>query len=133
MATPSPAAIATPPVPVQEPNTFDQALDQRRRAQSAEGTIPAGLVDLGEKALRISDHMHGTGQSVAPPASDVPGRAMSSHSAAAGQAKQPSGDELMTRAKQLIDSSFGYAVLTQQVVRGANQLASGMMTLLRST
>lgn len=130
MATPSPAAIATPPVPVQQPNTFDQALDQRRRAQATEGTIPAGLVDLGEKALRISDHMQGTAQSVPAVAFDVPGP---SKTAAASQTKPPSGEDLISRAKQLIDSSFGYAVLTQQVIRGANQVASGMMTLLRST
>ena len=133
MATPIPAAGAPPTAPVQEPNTFDQALDQRRRAQATEGTIPAGLVELGEKALRISTDMHGTGQNVAPLASDVPSTALAPKAGPADPAKQPSGDDLISRAKQLIDSSFGYAVLTQQVVRGANQVASGMMTLLRST
>jgi len=118
---------------VQEPSTFDQALDQRRRAQAAEGAIPAGLVELGEKALRISDRMRGTGQSLLPLASDVPSKVTMGKSGATGSSKVPSGDDLIARAKQLIDSSFGYAVLTQQVVRGANQVASGMMTLLRST
>jgi hypothetical protein len=40
---------------------------------------------------------------------------------------------MTTRALALIDRSFGYAVLTQQLVRGANQLATGLNTLLRST
>ena len=128
MTTPTPEiAVQAAPARVPEVSTFDQALDQRQRAQAADASIPQGLWDLGEMALRIG-HWRSDTRSFAPLDSGV---------ATAGsrtqQAGTPSGEDMTKRAMALIDQSFGYAVLTQQLVRGANQVAQGLNTLLRST
>jgi hypothetical protein len=130
MTTPTPEiAVQAAPARVPEVNTFDQALDQRRRAQAADASIPKGLWDLGEMALRIGHERSGmTG--FTPFDSSVPSAGSRTPIQQTGA---PSGEDMTTRALALIDRSFGYAVLTQQLVRGANQVATGLNTLLRST
>lgn len=133
--------VEAAPARIQEANTFDQALDQRRRAQASEGSLPTGLMHLGELALRISGRMGGGGAmplSVNAGSANAGSVGAGAPTAAPASQKVPqggnaSGDDLIDRAKKLIDGSFGYAVLTAQLVRGANQLATGLMTLLRST
>jgi hypothetical protein len=137
------AAIATPPLsaaslsPSSSPEirTFDQALEQRLQSRLSAGAIPQGLWQLGENALRISDRMHGDLPviSSAKPGNDAGAMAKEGDVASTGSDSITDSQSIFTRAKNLIDSSFGYAVLTQQIVRGANQAASGLTTLMRSS
>lgn len=123
------AAGGVTPAPAQEVRTFDQALEQRQQAQAAAGAIPAGLWHLGETTLRISGQM----QFNLPRLTQSGFNTLPNGSGQAAANPNASGDDMFARAKYLIDSSFGYAVLTQQLVRGANQAASGLTTLMRSS
>jgi hypothetical protein len=107
-------------------STFDQALDQRRRAAASDFSMPKEIWDLGQMALRLSDRMRVELPAGAPPRAET--RAPTTPPAGT----EAKADDMISRAQQLIDRSFGFAVLTQQLVRGANQVASGLMTLLRS-
>jgi hypothetical protein len=130
MTTPTPEiAVQSAPARIPEINTFDQALDQRRRAQAADASIPKGLWDLGDMALRIGHERSGATNFMP---LNSQGHALGSPTQVQ-QAGTPNGGDMTARALALIDRSFGYAVLTQQLVRGANQVATGLNTLLRST
>lgn len=85
--------------------------------------------------MRISDRMHGDLPVISSvkPGNDIGTMAKDGGVASAGSDSITDSQSIFTRAKNLIDSSFGYAVLTQQIVRGANQAASGLTTLMRSS
>ena len=128
MTMPSPGAVTDiPQVRAEGINTFDQALDQRRRADASGLSIPNELWDLGDLALRLSDRLRIEAPVSAPPGPEAPSAVTYS-----APIDGPKADNVLDRAVQLIDRSFGFAVLTQQLVRSANQVANGLMTLLRS-
>ena len=132
MTTPTPEiAVQAAPARIPEVNTFDQALDQRRRAQAADASIPQGLWDLGKMALNIGHWRSGT--RAMPFESNISsfGSQTRAHQTQAHQTG--AGEDMTARAMALIDQTFGYAVMTQQMVRAANQVASGINTLMRST